>query len=1228
VLSVGYGSKWRAVQKGVNCMKAKCVLLLVVLIPAALWAQGDRGTITGTVTDPANAVVPGAKVIVKNMDTGATWETVTTGTGNYTVPALPIGQYEVTVEAAGFKRTSQPGVRVEVAQTVRIDIGLQLGATTETVTVTAETPLLRTENAEQSINVNRDRINALPLNFGGGGGSTGNIRNWMSFIVLAPGVNGTTGSPQTASVNGLPGGMVKILVEGMDVSSSNDSSWTSIVAASSIEAIGEFSLQTSNFSAQYPGGLGAMFNFTTRSGTNELHGSVYDYFTNETVFDAHRHFLASRRDRSRKHDGGGTIGGPIYIPKLYNGKDRTFFFFNFEAFRNKSVTYGQRGTVPTDAMRKGDFSAILTNKQLTASGQPAFDGLGRAILENTIYDISTERNVGGVLYRDPFPNNIIPQTRLDPVALKIQDLFPKPSNSELINNWNYDLVNPRVQNLPSLKLDHNIGYDKKLSFYWSYQSTRDIPGNDPLPYPISGKRDKTATGNTLRLNWDQSITPTFLARIGVGFLRFHNPDSAVKEVLNYDAVGKLGLRGSVTNPAGFPRITGIGSGTYGGMNFNLGPSNANDYYNDKLTVNVDTTYIRGSHTYKLGAQWGNEMWSDRNTRGSQGIYNFATTQTSQPALQGFSLSGGSVGFGYASFMLGLVSSASVNAVQDPQWRKNTWALYLQDNWKATRRLTLDMGIRWDLQGQGHEIHWRNSMFGPGTPNPNAGGRPGAVIFEGFGPGRIGGQFTDTYPYAIGPRIGAAYQINDKTVFRAGWGFSYGQGPNWWYVTNQTLRGVGFDVYNTPSPAFAQPALYLKNGLEGMYDRNALYRPTLDPGSGLTPGTVASTIGNYYDRNGGRPQRINQWNIALQRELFRTMSLEAAYVGNRGVWLEANQLWSLNVMSTEYLKSRGLDINNAADRALLTSNLSSSAVKARGFDVPYPGYPTNRTLAQSLRPFPHLTSSVTPVWAPLGNSWYDSLQVKFTKRYSHGLDVSASYTWSKALARGTGGSNAAALGGGVNDQFNRVNQKSLASNDRPQILTVAFSYQTPRVTTNRIVRAITGDWVFAGLLRYQSGNLFSVPGSLASGIGNYTFQGNTRMNRVNTQPLFNVDKNKIDPNRDVEVLNRAAWQDVGQGQWGFSAPYYRDYRWLRLINEDMNMGRVFPFKENGRMRLTVRVEFFNVFNRVRLPAPTSGNPTQTTTYDSQGRVTSGWGFINTINGINGARNGQGVIRFEF
>lgn len=871
-------------------------------------------------------------------------------------------------------------------------------------------------------------------------------------------------------------------------------------------------------------------------------------------------------------------------------------------------------------------------RQLTvAGGGLAVDGLGRAVLENTIYDIGTARTINGLIYRDPYANNIIPKINLDPVSLKIQNLIPQPTNSEQIQNYIYDLPNPREQNVPSVKVDHNFSASRKLSFSWSYQSTHDTPNCDPWPDPITNKRDKTATNHTYRLNWDQTITPTLLLHLSGGFQRFHNPDSSTRAVLDYDAVKELGLRGSVTDPAGFPNLSGMGSGTFGGMTATLGPGNANDYYNNKLTTNADATYIRGNHTYKIGASFGNEMWSDRASRQSQGQYSFSNSQTGMQALQPLgSLSGGSVGFNYASFLLGMVNSANVKAVQYPQLRKNTWGLYVQDNWKASRKLTLDIGIRWDLSGQGHELWYRNSMFGPTIPNPTAGNRLGALVYEGYGAGRCNCQFTDVYPYAVSPRIGAAYQINPKTVFRAAWGLSFGPGANWWYLTNGTVNGVGFDTYNTPPSANNQPVLYLKNGLEGMYKRAALYTPTLNPGLGITAGNVASSIGSYYDRNGGRPQRINQWNIALQREIMRNLTLEAAYVGNRGAWLEANNLGSLNVMSTEYLKSRGLDINSQADRTLLTSNLSSSAVIARGFTVPYAGYPTNRTLMQSLKPYPHITGSINPTWAPLGKSWYDSLQMKLSKRFSHGFDMTASFTWSKDLGYGNGGSNAGASGGGINDMFNLANQKTLAGGYRPLLLTIGYNYQTPRLTTNRMIRSALGDWVFGGILTYRSGSMIGVPSSRTSNIANYTGMSNTRMNRVNDQWMFKLDPSChcIDPNRDTELLNRAMWQDVGQGQWGFSAPTYSDYRWVRQGNEQMSLGRQFFFNEARRLKLTVRMEVFNAFNRVTLPTPTSGDPTATTTYNSAGAVASGFGFINVINGLGGARSGQGVVRFEF
>jgi Carboxypeptidase regulatory-like domain len=339
-------------------------MLLCLVLSMAAFAQSDRGTITGTVLDPASAVVPGAKVVARNADTGVVSETVATETGNYTLASLPAGTYDVSVEASGFKRTTRTGIVVQVAQTARVDVALQVGSATESITITAETPLLRTENAEQSVTITGDKINSLPLNFSGGGaGNNGSIRNWLSFAILSPGVSGTA---YNAPINGQPGGNFKIYLEGQDVTSSNDTTWTSIVAAGSVESINEFSMQTSNFAAEFGQVSGAVFNFNTKSGTNQLHGSGFEYLTNEAL-DAARPFTHVR-GIDRKHDFGFSVGGPVRIPKIYNGKNKSFFFFSLEEYRVRLGSSGTLGTVPTAAYRNGDFSGALSGRRWARTG--------------------------------------------------------------------------------------------------------------------------------------------------------------------------------------------------------------------------------------------------------------------------------------------------------------------------------------------------------------------------------------------------------------------------------------------------------------------------------------------------------------------------------------------------------------------------------------------------------------------------------------------------------------------------------------------------------------------------------------------------------------------------------------------------------------------------------------------------------------------------------------------
>ena len=399
--------------RSVKRLLAETICFLLLTMTA--FAQSDRGTITGTVTDPGKAVVAGATVTATNKATGVKQQTVTTETGNYTLTSLPAGLYDVTVEASGFKKIIAQGVQVQVAQTARVDGPLELGSPVETVTVTAEASMLKTENAEQSTNISGQTFNSLPLNFG----VTNSIRSWLSFIQLAPGVSMPNQNEiQRASINGAPGGSFKIYLEGQDVTSTNDTVWTSTVASASVETIGEFSVQTNNFDAEFGQVLGGVFNFTTKSGTNEFHGSAYEYLTNEAL-NANRPFSTpfassprAPKALDRKHDYGFTVGGPVRIPKLYDGRNKTFFFFNLEKYRNVTRSSGTLSTVPTAAYRQGDFSAALTGRQLGT------DVLGRPIMENAIYDPRTTRTVtvngSQFVVRDPFPNNVDPDKPLRP----------------------------------------------------------------------------------------------------------------------------------------------------------------------------------------------------------------------------------------------------------------------------------------------------------------------------------------------------------------------------------------------------------------------------------------------------------------------------------------------------------------------------------------------------------------------------------------------------------------------------------------------------------------------------------------------------------------------------------------------------------------------------------------------------------------------------------------------
>jgi hypothetical protein len=1192
----------------------RSVLLVVCLFVAAFagFAQSDRGTITGTVADPAGAVVANAAVEIRNVETGAVYQAGASATGNYTLAQLPAGQYQLSVTVPGFKKYVRQNITVEVAQTYRVDVVLEVGANTESVTVTAAAPLLKTESGELSHTVTTNTLNTLPvMGIGAAAGSSG-IRNPYAVVQLLP---GATYSPDVdIRINGTPANTQAMRIEGQDATNG----WYSVQSQTqgSVDAIQEFAVQTSNYSAELGQAGGGLFNLTMRSGTNQFHGTAYDYFVNEalnagTPFtnDGNGHLL---RPRQRRNDYGFNLGGPVYIPKLYNGHDKAFFFFNFEHFAETTITNNVSGTVPTMGYRNGNFSQALTQRNLGT------DGLGRPILENTIYDPTSDFVANGQTYRNPFPNNLVPGAQLDPVAQKIQNLIPLPTSSGLTNNYLPTYANPKYTLIPSVKGDYQISAKSKVSGFWSL-NRQDNPNNTALPPLIRSGQPRLVNSNTYRLNFDETLTPTLLLHFGAGLL-----DTKINDHTDrFDPVAQLGLTG--TNSTLFPVIGSVVGapnstllGNQGGMSYTTGSGNQIHLIYRKPTANTSLTWVRNNHTYKFGGEMMVDGYQMFNETYTMGWFNYSTIETGLPALNGVSLAS-TVGFSYASFLMGRIANGIDGVPAVTHMGAHSISGFAQDSWKATRRLTLDYGLRYDFSTYLQDGNGYYGIFSPSTPNPNAGGRLGAIIYEGTGGGRCNCAFSKNYPFAFGPRLGLAYQINPKTVLRIGSGVSY------FKTDNNNLGFSAGSQYNFQTASYGSPAFLMKDGVP-----YKITFPNFDPGQYLFPGVLGSAP-QEQDRNAGRPARQIQWSVGIQREIAQNLLVEAAYVGNRGAWWNAAGLLCTNCIEEQTLAHFGLNLNNSADRTLLASPISSALAASRGFNAPYPGFPASATVAQSLRPFPQYGNITNWHWVPLGDTWYESLQLKVTKRFSRGLEFGSNFTWAKQLTLGV--EDDFGRGGGViiNNAFNRPNQKALSVFDQPFQFVFSGSYTTPKwsggnkLTGNKALSWIARDWQIGTLLRYGSGTPIPTPASTNS-LATYLYQS-TLFSRVPGVPMFTKDLNChcFDPNRTF-VLNPAAWSNPAPGQWGTAAAYYSDFRYERRPVENLSVGRVFRIKE--RASLQIRAEFTNIFNRTEFNNPTVTNPLATPTTSGTGQTTAGYGYINNGTTFSAPRQGQLIARFQF
>jgi hypothetical protein len=1199
-----------------------------------MFGQAGTGTITGTVTDQGGAVIPNANIEVRNVETNAPYPTVTTETGAYTVLRLPPGPYTVTVTAPGFKKLTRTGLSVDAGQTLPLDLTLEVGAATESVTVQAEASLLKTESGDVAHNVTLEQLDDLPvLGIGTANAGSIGIRNPYNSVVFLPGVNYAANFNMI--VNGAPTNTAAYRLEGMDFTNhvTPPNNFAIQMNQPSPDAVQEMAIQTSNYAPEFGQAGGGLFNVTMKSGTNQFHGAAYEYFVNEFLNAGDPFSFNSGtpgnpsggkyRPTNRRNDWGGTIGGPVWIPKVYNGKDKTFFFFSYERYKeDQALTFTD--TLPNAQYQAGNFSAISPNggsgfnPNLGVPATPiATDALGRPVFANEIFDPksrTTAPNGAGVA--DPFPNNIIPKDRFSPVAVAIQNLLPPLSNGNLYANYNGYNLGERITDVPSVKIDQLLGARQKLSFYYQHTNTNaqfTTPnGNaDGLPDLLTGARGSIPIGGPVfRFNYDYTITPTLLAHLGGGYsmIYFYDDGPYTRSGKTVNCLDMLQLQGCLGS-FNFPTIIAgnVTSPTnLGGMQ-QLGNALAHTHTHvERPAANANLTWIKGNHTYKAGAE---AWWQAYIQAPPTGVgLNFAgltlngvpnsssgsVTTAGATGVPAALVTGAfSAGFPYANFLLGDVTSATQYAPVDSRMGKSQWGVFLQDSWKVTRRLTLDYGLRWDYATVPTEQHGRSADLGINTPNPAAGGRPGAAIFQAT----CHCTFASPYPYGIGPRVGVAYSLDDKTVFRGGWGFIYG------YPADLTLQNTA-NITNTPTGINS----YLTLNQPGTIPQPVW--PNFDPGQTPLPGATTSGFLQYIDPQAARLPRQNQWSIGVQREITHDTVIEAAYVGNRGVWWTGGTSTGtvgpygfINQVSPQAFATYGLSpYTNPADNLLLGQTLASAAVIGRvGNIVPYSGYASSNTLINALRPFPQFSTIVVNN-SPTGKTWYDSLQMKGTKRLSHGLQINGTFTWSKAMVA-------------IRPNLFVGSNKALQTTDQPFLFNANIVYTTQKYFSNHVAAAVTKDWSIGAFLQYGSGLPLTPPAAT-----NTNYIGGSEQYRVPGQPLFlkNLNCGCINPYTDI-VLNPAAWQNPANGTFGpATGTLYGDFRQARRPLENMNLGRTFRFKE--RYSFQIRAEFVNIFNRTQIGNPSTSAPSAAPSKNAYGQYSAGFGVINLT--VAGARTAPG------